>query len=144
MSARFDPTLLVIGCALVLAAGCNSHRPYPVDGTVQLKGGGDVSQLQGYTVSCEALAPGPDGKTPSATGEIDASGKFQLSTNATNDGAYPGKHRVALTPPIPFGDAPPAAAVIAAKYKDLKTTDLQITVDPQATAVTLELEPAEK
>lgn len=141
MPAQFTATLALV-CLALFGAGCNSHRPYHVDGTVKLKGGGDVSQLKGYVVSCEALAPGPDGKTPSATGEIDASGKFQLSTNATNDGAYPGKHRVALTPPIPFGDAPPAPNVIAAKYQDLKTSDLEMTVDAKATAVTLEVEPA--
>jgi hypothetical protein len=129
--------------ASLALAGCNSHRTYRVDGTVKFKDGGDVARLKGYTVSCEAISPGPDGKMPSATGEIDAEGKFQLSTNATNDGAYPGKHRVALTPPIPFGDAPAAPNVIAAKYKDLNTSDLKITVEPKRTAVTLELEPAD-
>jgi hypothetical protein len=122
-------------------AGCNSHRPFPVDGTVKINGGGDVSRLKGYTITCELVEPGPDGQKPSATGEIDASGRFQLSTNATNDGAYPGKYRVALTPPLPFGDTPPAPPVLTAKYKDLSTSDLTMTVEAKRTPVTLEVDP---
>ena len=144
MNTRLPPALLIVGLAvMILGAGCNSHRPHPVDGTVKLKDGGDVSRLKGYTVSCEAIEPGPDGKKPSATGEIDASGKFQLSTNATNDGAYPGKYRVALTPPLPFGDTPPAPPVISAKYKDLSTSPLEMIVDESKTVV-LEVDPVEK
>jgi hypothetical protein len=143
-STHFALLALSTSLLCLALAGCNSHRPYPVAGTVKFKDGSDVAKLLGYTITCERTEAGPDGLKASATGEVGADGKFLLSTNATNDGAYPGKYRVALTPPIPFGDAPKAADVIAAKYKDLNTTDLEITVEAKPTAVTLELEPFAK
>lgn len=141
------PSIRSVICPLLLlaaafASGCNSHRTFPVNGTAKLKGGGDVSRLTGYTVSFEATEPGPDGKIPSATGEIDAKGKFLLSTNATNDGCYLGTYKVALTPPIPPPETAKPPVVIHPKYSALKSTDLQQTIEAKTNEIELELDPA--
>jgi hypothetical protein len=142
MSHAYRSALLI--ALLVSFTGCNTDRTVPVAGTVKFTDGSDVAKLKGYTITCEATAARADGNKPSATGEIGADGKFQLSTNATNDGAYPGTYKVALTPPIPFGDSAPIPDAVAAKYKSLATSDLTMTVDPKSTSVTLEVEPASK
>ena len=125
---------------LLLTTGCGGHRTYPVMGSVKLKNGGDVSKLAGHEVNCEPVAPGPDGKSPSATGVIGADGKFQLSTNATNDGAYPGKYRVAVTPPIPPADAPRPTAMIHKTHTQLATSGIEITIEAKSNDVVIELE----
>ncbi|WP_254507589.1 hypothetical protein [Anatilimnocola floriformis] len=141
-SLPFDLRCGFLVLSLLALAGCGGQRTWPVNGTAKLKNGGDVGQLKGHTVSFEQTAPGPDGKTSSATGEIDADGKFQLSTNATNDGAFPGKYRVAVTPPIGPVDGPKAAAVIHPKHQQLGTSGIEITIEPKSNAVVIELEPA--
>lgn len=130
---------------LTAIVGCGGPRPYSVAGTAKLKDGTDVSRLAGHSVSFEAIDPLPDGTKPSATGEIGSDGAFQLSTNATNDGAFPGKYRVAVTPPSPPLDAVRPPPVIHSKYNALNTTDLEVTIEAKDNqAVLIELEPAGK
>jgi|GEM_PF-3597425 len=133
---------LLLLTPLPFLIGCNSYRTYPVNGSVKLKNGGDVSKLAGHAVMFEAAAAGPDGKVASATGEIGADGKFQLSTNATDDGAYPGKYRVAVTPPDPPVDAPKPAAVIHTRHHQLATSGIEVSIEPKTNDVVIEVEPA--
>ncbi len=123
--------------------GCG-RTTVPVSGQVTIKNGADVAKLQGYGVMLEQAEPGPDGKTLSSAGEIDAQGKFVLGTHSGSDGAYPGKYRVAITPSSEFmeGVAPPA--VIDRKYYNLQTSGLEATVNTQATELVWELDPAGK
>ena len=132
-------------CCSIASIGCGGYRTYPVQGTAKLKDGSDIARLAGHAVMFEATEAGPDGKVASATGEIGADGKFLLSTNATNDGAYPGKYRVAVTAPDPPVDAPRPPAVIHLKYRFLLTSGLEATVEAKSTqTVTLELDPPGK
>lgn len=137
MSLRLALLLLPL-----LFAGCNSYTTLPVKGIAKLKGGGDVSKLAGHTVNFEATKPGPDGKTPSAIGEIGQDGTFLLSTNGTNDGCYPGTFKIAITPPLPPVDAPKPPLVIDPKYSNLQTSGLEQTIDAKTKEVVLELDPA--
>lgn len=134
---RGSVMLLALG---LFATGCGKATT-PVQGTAKVKGGSDPAALAGYGVMFEAVDPGPDGQMMSSSGEIDATGKFQLSTNGTNDGAYPGKYRVAITPPIPFTDGPPPKPAIHPKYQNLATSGLEATVGSSGNDFHWELDP---
>lgn len=122
--------------AALLVAGCGGGRTAPVEGQVKFKDGSDVSVLAGYEVSFS-----PEAGKASATGQLDAAGKFQLSTFGNNDGAMPGKYRVAVSPPLPTDpDKPPPKAAIPDRYKDFQTSQLTAEVKPGRNAIELELE----
>lgn len=127
----------------MLQTGCGVNT-VPVTGQVSIKGDTAASKLQGYGVMLELAEPGADGKMVSATGEIDAEGKFVLGTNSGSDGAYPGKYRVAITPSSEFteGIAPPA--IIDRKYYNLQTSGLEAVVEPKTNHFTWELDPPSK
>jgi hypothetical protein len=118
-------------------AGCGGPTTYPVAGRVQLTGGGDVTGLAGYVVTFETVEGGING-----TGEIQTDGTFKLTTYKENDGAAPGQHRVAITPPSPPIDAPAPPLRIAEKYLKLQTSDLLVEVAKGKPEITLELQPA--
>src|SRR5437868_2477354 len=96
MPARLCPFFAVHSSLVALTAilaGCGSgdsthiERVVPVSGTVTYQG----KPLEGYRV---VFMP-TDGRRP-ASGVTDATGKFVLGTNAANDGAPPGAHKVSL------------------------------------------------
>src|SRR5437868_14843602 len=94
---RRDFTLCPVGLALATLAcvvGCGHGKTAPVNGRVKLKDGSDASVLKGYSLTFEA-----EGGKSSAVGDVNPDGTFQLSTFAANDGAVPGKYRVAINPP---------------------------------------------
>src|SRR6476620_10455406 len=92
-----DVTLRTLGLALAMLAclvGCGGGKTAPVNGRVKMKDGSDVSVLAGYSLTFEP----EEGKT-SAVGEIDRDGTFKLATFGADDGAMPGKYRVAINQP---------------------------------------------
>jgi hypothetical protein len=99
--------------------------------------GGDVSVLRGYTVSLE-----PEADRISGAGEIEGDGTFKISTFSPNDGAIPGHHRVAISPPDPPPDAPPPKPVLPQKYRDFGTSGLTIEIKPGPNNVEFELDRA--
>lgn len=133
---------LVIVPALLLT-GCGPQT-VPVSGKVTLKNTADTAMLKGYGVMFEQAEPGADGKTWSATGELDAEGKFVLGTHSSNDGAYPGKYLVAITPSSEFAEGVVPPVIIDRKYYNLQTSGLEATVAETATQFTWELEPPGK
>src|SRR5437762_4322827 len=114
---RYGPQLL-ISAIVVLLVGCSS-KTAPVNGRVKFKDGSDVSLLRGYTVSFE-----PEDDRISGAGDIGADGTFKITTFSADDGAIPGRHRVAISPPDPPPDAPPPKPVIPQKYRDFGTSGL--------------------
>ena len=80
--------------AIFFTAGCGGGQTAPVDGRVKFKDGSDVSVLADYEVDFQ-----PAGGKTSASGHIAADGTFKLTTFGADDGAIPGQHRVAITPP---------------------------------------------
>ncbi len=83
-------TLVLVTPFFVGCGGGGTDRPVvtPVQGTVTFKG----SPVEGATVSFF------NEKSPrSATGVTDSSGKFQLTTFDTNDGAVAGEHVVTIS-----------------------------------------------
>lgn len=139
---RFTWIGLVVLLTSILA-GCGP-QPVPVSGTVKIKNDSAVAKLKGYGVMLEQIEPGPDGKILSSAGEIDAEGKFVLGTHRGNDGAYPGKYRVAITPSSEFAEGVAPPTVIDRKYYNLQTSGLEATVDTKPTEFVWELDPPSK
>jgi len=124
--------------AIAFTAGCGGGQTAPVDGRVKFKDGSDVSVLSGYEVDFQ-----PAGGKTSATGQIAADGTFKLTTFGANDGAIPGQHRVAITPPqSPDPDKPPQKSKIPAKYSSFDTSELTREIKPGRNSIELELERA--
>jgi hypothetical protein len=136
-----ESTLRPVGLALVLLVflvGCGESKTAPVSGRVKLKDGSDVSVLAGYSLTFEA-----EGGKTSAVGELDRDGAFRLSTFGANDGAMPGKYRVAISPPNnPDPDKPPTRSKLPAKYANLETSGLTAEVKPGQNNIELELDKA--
>jgi hypothetical protein len=134
-------TLRPLSLALALLAclvGCGEGKTAPVNGRVKLKDGSDVSVLAGYSLTFEA-----DGGKTSAVGDVNRDGTFKLSTYAANDGAVPGKYRVAINPrPNPDPDKPPSKSKLPAKYENLDTSGLTAEVKPGQNNIELELDKA--
>src|SRR5262245_47011539 len=126
--------LLVLACL----AGCGEGKTAPVNGRVKLKDGSDVSVLASYSLSFE-----PDGGKTSAVGEVNPDGSFKLSTFGANDGAVPGKYRVAINPPPnPDPDKPPSKSKLPAKYENLNSSGLTAEIKPGPNNIELELDKA--
>lgn len=140
MSLR-ELTLRPLGLALAVLAcltGCGESKTAPVNGRVKLKDGSDVSVLAGYSLTFEA-----EGGKTSAVGDVNADGTFQLSTFGANDGAIPGKYRVAIAhPPNPDPDKPPTKSKLPAKYANLDSSGLTAEIKPGQNNIELELEKA--
>jgi hypothetical protein len=129
---RCDISILL----LAVLVGCGS-KTSPVNGRVKFKDGSDVSVLKGFTVSFE-----PEADRISGSGELDSDGKFTITTFSANDGAIPGRHRVAISPPDPIPDAPPPKPVLPQKYRDFGTSGLTAEIKPGVNNVEFELERA--
>jgi hypothetical protein len=134
-------TLRSLGLALAMLAclvGCGESKTAPVNGRVKLKDGSDVSVLAGYSLTFEA-----EGGKTSAVGDVNRDGTFKLSTFGANDGAMPGKYRVAINaPPNPDPDTPPTKSKLPAKYANLDSSGLTAEVKPGQNDIELELEKA--
>jgi hypothetical protein len=123
--------------ALALLAGCSGPNVVPIAGQVKFKDGGDPEPLAGYIVTFE-----PGEKRVGGTGVVGADGSFAISTFGENDGAVPGKHRIALTPPPATGEGRRPKPAIDKHYGDLETSGLSTDVLPQREpqSVVLEVE----
>jgi hypothetical protein len=124
--------------ALAFLAGCGEGKTAPVNGRVKFKDGSDASVLAGYSLTFES----DEGKS-SAVGDVNADGTFKLSTFGANDGAVPGKYRVAINQPNnPDPDKPPIKSKLPAKYANLDSSGLTVEVKPGQNNIELELEKA--
>src|SRR6185369_15903435 len=132
-------TLRPLGLALAALAclvGCGESKTAPVNGRVKLKDGSDVSVLAGYSLTFEA-----EGGKTSAVGDVNRDGTFKLSTFGANDGAMPGKYRVAINPPNnPDPDKPPSKSKLPAKYENLDSSGLTAEIKPGPNNIELVLD----
>ena len=114
---------------LAFTPGCDhgDHwKTYPVTGTIAFPDGKRFSGGNQSFIVFESLE-----HSVNATGVIDADGTFSLGTYEPNDGAVAGIHRVSITPPTPVGDPDQmrTAPLIHPKYRNLDTSELQVTVE---------------
>src|SRR5262245_53038868 len=86
--------------------GC-AKNAYPVEGQVVFESDAPAKELAGSGITFEIKD-----KNVSATGTIKPDGTFTVGTFTDTDGAPPGKHRVAITPPPPKIDEPRTPPVI--------------------------------
>ena len=129
---------VLLVAVLAFLVGCGGGKTAAVNGRVKLKDDSDVSVLKGYSLSFEA-----EGGKSSAMGEVNADGTFQLSTFGANDGAVPGKYRVAINQPAnPDPDKPPTKSKLPAKYGNFESSGLNVEIKPGTNNVELELERA--
>jgi hypothetical protein len=121
---------------LLFVPACGG-KTVPVSGHLKFKDGSDSSALAGYEIALETT----EGTKTSAGGQIAASGSFKVSTFGVEDGALPGKHRVAITPPASSDpDKPPPKSKLPAKYESFDTSGLTVEIKPGQKNVELELE----
>jgi hypothetical protein len=125
---------LIVGAAFVAAflnlAGCSGSGPkiVPVSGTVTIDG-------QPLTYGHVQILPA--GWRP-ASGRLDGSGRFVLTTTSPNDGCAVGTHPVvilsgeSLSPEIMKWHAPQ-------KYADVKTSELTVTITGPTDDLKIEL-----
>lgn len=134
----------VLGCAVLLAAGCGRQVPLgEVEGTVRMDG----RPLGNVLVR---FLPDPDNATtgPASAGAGDAEGRFRLRCDDQRDGAVVGWHRVVVEDLLPYAvprdeKAPsPAAAVrsrVPPAYTASASTPLRFEVKPGRQAIDLDL-----
>ena len=108
--------------ALVFALGCggSGNALVPVTGTVKNADSAPLA-FEAGTVSFF-----PSGAEKPASGTVDQSGSFTMTTTAPNDGVQPGKYKVVVQLWKNYRDLVPA---MPAAYGDVTTTPLEVTVD---------------
>jgi hypothetical protein len=118
--------------AALVVAGCRTGM-VPVKGTVTFDNGQPAAALAGGFVTFQSV----DGRV-SSQGAIQPDGSFTLSTESENDGAYPGKYQVLITPAPHHGDERrQAAPIIDAQYSDPRTSGLEAVVEERVNEVQL-------
>ncbi len=102
----------------------------PVDGTVAFTDGKPVVGEMA-TIVFHPEGSASEGPTKSASGQIDAEGKFQLMTKKPNDGAYPGDYKVVLQV---WSNYRQQKSAVPQLYTNQQTTPLTATVSPDKTS----------
>ncbi len=136
-----------VACVLLPALiGCSSEITYdvvPVSGTVKFADG-SVPTGEIATISFHPDAAGlPDGTfkaQPSATGDLQKDGSFQLTTFG-QPGAVVGHHKVVITIIAKYpGDPATSPLVISPKYSSAENTTLEaeVTADTSFFELTVE------
>lgn len=125
---------VLVWAGVVLAGGCGSEtgpqrKLVPVAGKVSFNG----KPLTQGTISFVAAAS--DGI--SAAGEIDAAGRYQLSTHKPQDGAAPGAYKVRIeswvSPPrMDEKGTDPGKPAIPEKYFDVQKSGLTAEVKDES------------
>jgi hypothetical protein len=75
---------------------------------------------------------------------VQADGTFRIGTYEDDDGALPGKYRVALTPPEPPLDAPRPKPIIDARYGDLDKSGLTADIKAENNVLEIKVERLKK
>lgn len=132
---------LIITCLFSVGCGDGNPTTYEVTGTVVFK---DGKLLDNGSVEFETEL---EGKLVTATGEIGTDGKFKLGTFKTEDGALPGKHRVAVfaEPMIGAGAERPdklPPRQLDPRFSDFKKSELEFTVKEEDNDFKIEVERA--
>lgn len=135
---RFSPLFVLF------LAGCSSSGPEfaPVEGTVKLANG---KPAVGCTVEFRSEAG--ESKGLNAKGEVDAEGRFNLSTivdGKPKPGAALGKHSVAVFPPEmkPSNmDGPPPIEIVPVRYRKYEESGLSFEAKQGANSYSITIGP---
>lgn len=130
------PSLASLCLLIALAVGCQRREIYPVEGKIVFTDGQAAGELQGGMIVFDAVE-----KTASARGVILADGRFRLSTNGNDDGAYLGKHRVQIGTPRSLPETGrPRVFTLDRRFTRFDTSGLVVTVEPKNNDITLKVE----
>lgn len=152
--ARYITVVVALSGLVLCGCGGEASKRPPMG---KVKG---VVTYKGKPVSDAVVAFNQEHAPRAATGKTDAEGKFQLTTWDTNDGAILGTHKVTVTKSKSIlGDKDPATMTpdeimkkmqenpkpaleneVPAKYADVKTTPLQISVEAGEKEIKIDLE----
>lgn len=113
-------------CLVAIAiAGCNSgDGKLPVRGTVKFEDGTPVTGDMAAVLFTPDSTSNNPGKRP-ASGTIDSDGNFELMTQESGDGAYPGDYKVALNVWKEYRNQ---VLGVPKEYSDAATTPLRANV----------------
>ncbi|MCS7305241.1 MAG: hypothetical protein NZ602_09075 [Thermoguttaceae bacterium] len=129
-------------------AGCGGPTLCQVQGKIVYSDGAPANDLEGYTITFDSVDQAATSEKPgvSASGVVQADGSFRVGTYQPGDGAVPGRHRVAITPPVSLADGATPPPRIPLKYASFQTSGLEVELKPGLNPVTLTVErnPAEK
>ncbi len=130
---RWWAAALALG--LTLSVGGCGNGMYPVRGSVTLA---DGTPLARGLVIFERVDGGPP---LTARGNIQADGRYELSTERSGDGAPPGRYKVAINP-LDTSDVPDEQKKLPfdVKYLNLKTSGLEFEVKPGTNEYLIKLE----
>jgi hypothetical protein len=111
-------------CLVLGVGGCGSGK-YPVRGTVTLE---DGTPLTRGLVIFERVG---EGRPMTARGNIQADGRYELSTDKPGDGAPPGLYKVVINP-LDTSDVPDEKKILPfdLKYLNLRSSGLECEVKP--------------
>ena len=137
-SRRLNPFVCAL-LAVTVLIGCGGRKTYSIKGKIVYEDDQSAAEdLVGYTVTLQSVE-----QSVSATGIVEPDGTFEVSTYEPGDGAVPGKHRVAVTPPIQETDGPPPKPLIHPRYASFDTSGLEIAVDKSGAEIVLSVQRVE-
>jgi hypothetical protein len=127
--------------SMVLLPGCSSNSPkcIRVSGTVRLDG----AKVPGPGfIYFTTEATGKDGTSRPGTAAFDADGKYKAATFVSGDGLMAGKYLLRLDcwKTAPNMEGKPVVSFLAQKYQNATTSDLELTVQPDAQPITFDIE----
>ena len=132
--------LAVCGLLLFLLAGCNRSGPETVAVEGKITYGGGPWPTPGVLMFGPLkVAPGMPSRP--ALVNFNVNGNFRVSSFRENDGLIPGQYAVGvecykeLPPP---GSKTPPESCVPAKYRDSRTSGLEVTVKPGGPKVTIQ------
>jgi hypothetical protein len=126
----------MLALLVAAASGCGTGKTYPVRGKVVFK---DGTPLTGGLVRFQ---PVDEKIQVSPRGDIQQNGTFKLGTYKEDDGAFPGKYQVAVTPPPrrKQREKPVEKAIIDQRYERYETSGLEFEVMPRNNDFTIEVD----
>jgi len=142
MSAKYCFSWLFLSCLLIGCAQSDQPVTIPVGGVVTVDG----KPLTKGTITFQMKSTGDGALKRPAIGQIDAEGRFQLSTFQAGDGALPGHYTVVITA---FENEPTAEeyaagakrkSLIPEKYSNAITSGLDAVVADGKSEFTFDLQ----
>jgi hypothetical protein len=135
----------LVGVIVVALSGCGRNGALPT-----YRAGGRVTFPDGKPLDGGrvAFSPVQTNLGPSASGEIQPDGSFQLSTYSPNDGAIEGEHVALVVPPLPknLEGMKTIPMAIDPRFTRFETSGLKFTVtrDPAKNQFMLQVSPSKK
>jgi len=137
-------------------ASCSGPRP-PIGGLAALLlfvagcGGEDWGYLEGKVkLNGTPVGPGSitlepvDGTRAGSVGSFGEDGRYSIMSAGRKEGALPGEYRVLIHGGENFGEetgGPPPASKIPARYGDMASSDLRVTIEPGKKTLDFDLKP---